>query len=100
VLVALVLVCLPAGPAINGAGIAGKPAPVSEQPVSEWRKDFDVMLLGVALCMKYEIRAMLKRGAGIHREHLLDRRIGRGADDGALQRGQTRGNRGDEDRCP
>jgi len=50
--------------AVNGAGIAGTPAPVVELPASEWRTNFEIMLLGVALCMKYEIAAMLKRGGG------------------------------------
>jgi NAD(P)-dependent dehydrogenase (short-subunit alcohol dehydrogenase family) len=50
--------------AVNGAGIAGTPAPVVDLPASEWRINFEVMLLGVALCMKHEIAAMLKRGGG------------------------------------
>jgi len=49
--------------AVNGAGFAGTPAPVVDQPASEWRMNFDVMLLGVVLCMKYEIAAMMRRGA-------------------------------------
>jgi NAD(P)-dependent dehydrogenase (short-subunit alcohol dehydrogenase family) len=44
--------------AVNSAGIAGAPAPVVNLPAAEWRKNFDIMLLGVALCMKYEIAAM------------------------------------------
>jgi NAD(P)-dependent dehydrogenase (short-subunit alcohol dehydrogenase family) len=50
--------------AVNAAGIAGIPAPIVEMPAAEWRRNFDVMLLGVALCMKYEIAAMLKRRGG------------------------------------
>jgi NAD(P)-dependent dehydrogenase (short-subunit alcohol dehydrogenase family) len=50
--------------AVNAAGIAGNPAPVVELSAAEWRVNFEVMLLGVALCMKYEIAAMLKRGGG------------------------------------
>jgi A-factor type gamma-butyrolactone 1'-reductase (1S-forming) len=50
--------------AVNGAGFAGMPGLVVDLPVSEWRKNFEVMLLGVVLCMKYEIAAMLKRGRG------------------------------------
>ena len=50
--------------AVNAAGIAGNPAPVVELSAAEWRRNFEVMLLGVALCMKYEIAAMLKRGGG------------------------------------
>ena len=50
--------------AVNAAGIAGTPAPVVDMPAAEWRRNFEVMLLGVALCMKYEIAAMLKRGGG------------------------------------
>src|ERR1700722_15818348 len=48
--------------AVNGAGFAGTPAPVVDLPASEWRTNFEVMLLGVALCMKYEIAGMLKSG--------------------------------------
>ena len=50
--------------AVNAAGIAGTYGPVSEQTAEEWRLNFDIMGLGVALCMKYEIRAMTKRGGG------------------------------------
>jgi NAD(P)-dependent dehydrogenase (short-subunit alcohol dehydrogenase family) len=50
--------------AVNSAGIASAPAPVVNLPAAEWRKNFDIMLLGVALCMKYEIAAMQKRGGG------------------------------------
>jgi NAD(P)-dependent dehydrogenase (short-subunit alcohol dehydrogenase family) len=50
--------------AVNAAGIAGTPANIVDMPVAEWRINFEVMLLGVALCMKYEIPAMLKRGSG------------------------------------
>ena len=50
--------------AVNGAGIAGAPAPVASLTAAEWHKNLDIMLLGVALCMKYEIGAMLERGGG------------------------------------
>jgi A-factor type gamma-butyrolactone 1'-reductase (1S-forming) len=50
--------------AVNGAGFAGTPAPVVDLPAAEWRTNFEVMLLGVVLCMKYEIAAMLRRGGG------------------------------------
>jgi NAD(P)-dependent dehydrogenase (short-subunit alcohol dehydrogenase family) len=50
--------------AVNAAGIAGAPAFVADLVAAEWRRDFEVMLLGVALCMKYEIAAMQKRGGG------------------------------------
>jgi NAD(P)-dependent dehydrogenase (short-subunit alcohol dehydrogenase family) len=50
--------------AVNGAGIAGTPTPVEKMPASEWRTNFEVMLLGVALCMKHEIAAMRAQGGG------------------------------------
>jgi NAD(P)-dependent dehydrogenase (short-subunit alcohol dehydrogenase family) len=50
--------------AVNGAGIAGTPTAVEETPASEWRTNFEVMLLGVALCMKHEIGAMRAQGGG------------------------------------
>ena len=50
--------------AVNAAGIAGAPAFVTDLTAAEWRLDFEVMLLGVALCMKYELAAMQQRGGG------------------------------------
>jgi NAD(P)-dependent dehydrogenase (short-subunit alcohol dehydrogenase family) len=50
--------------AVNAAGIADTPTLVTDLTVGQWRQDFEVMLLGVALCMKHEIVAMLKRGGG------------------------------------
>ena len=50
--------------AVNAAGIAGMPANITDLPATEWRINFEVMLLGVALCMKHEIPAMQKRGGG------------------------------------
>lgn len=50
--------------AVNGAGIAGNPARIVDLDATEWRRHYDVMTLGVALCMKYEIPEILKRGGG------------------------------------
>jgi NAD(P)-dependent dehydrogenase (short-subunit alcohol dehydrogenase family) len=50
--------------AVNAAGIAGTPGPVVDLSAAEWRRNFEVMLLGAALCMKHEIAAMLRRGGG------------------------------------
>jgi NAD(P)-dependent dehydrogenase (short-subunit alcohol dehydrogenase family) len=50
--------------AVNGAGIAGSPTPVVNLSAADWHTNLNIMLLGVALCMKYEIAAMLKRGGG------------------------------------
>jgi NAD(P)-dependent dehydrogenase (short-subunit alcohol dehydrogenase family) len=50
--------------AVNGAGIAGSPSPVVNLSAADWRTNLDIMLLGVALCTKHEIAAMLKRGGG------------------------------------
>jgi NAD(P)-dependent dehydrogenase (short-subunit alcohol dehydrogenase family) len=50
--------------ALNAAGIAGNPAPVAELSAAEWTRNFQVMMLGVALSMKYQIAAMAKRGGG------------------------------------
>jgi NAD(P)-dependent dehydrogenase (short-subunit alcohol dehydrogenase family) len=50
--------------AVNGAGIAGTPTPVEETPASEWHTNFEIMLLGVALCMKHEIAAIRAKGGG------------------------------------
>ena len=50
--------------AVNAAGIAGAPTFITDLTVAQWRLDFEVMLLGVGLCMKHEIAAMQKRGGG------------------------------------
>ena len=50
--------------AVNAAGIAGIPTNVAELEAKPWRINFEVKTLGVALAMKHEIRAMLKRGGG------------------------------------
>ena len=50
--------------ALNAAGIAGNPAPVAELSAAEWHRNLDVMMIGVALCMKHEIAAMIERGGG------------------------------------
>ena len=50
--------------AVNGAGFAGDPTPIVDVAAAEWRRHFEVMTLGVALCMKYEIPEILKRGGG------------------------------------
>ena len=50
--------------AVNAAGIAGDAATTADHTAAEWRRNFEVMLLGVAMSMKYEIPALLKRGGG------------------------------------
>ncbi len=50
--------------AVNAAGIAGMPTCTTDLTAADWRINFEVMLLGVGLCMKYEIAAMRRRGGG------------------------------------
>lgn len=46
--------------AFNNAGIEGHWLPISEQSEEDWDQTIDINLKGVWLCLKYEIRQMLK----------------------------------------
>ena len=48
----------------NNAGIAGSPAPCADCTEETWDRTLDINLKGVWLCMKYEIRQMVKQGGG------------------------------------
>ncbi len=48
----------------NNAGIAGAQAPLADYPEEDWDRVIDVNLKGVWLCMKYELRQMLRQGGG------------------------------------
>jgi NAD(P)-dependent dehydrogenase (short-subunit alcohol dehydrogenase family) len=50
--------------AFNNAGIEGHWLPISEQSEDDWDQTIDINLKGVWLCLKYEIRQMLKQGGG------------------------------------
>ena len=50
--------------AVNCAGVARTPALITDLTEEEWRINFDIMLLGVALSMKHQIRAMLAGNGG------------------------------------
>jgi len=50
--------------AFNNAGIEGHWLPISEQSEEDWDQTIDINLKGVWLCLKYEIRQMLKQGGG------------------------------------
>jgi 2,5-dichloro-2,5-cyclohexadiene-1,4-diol dehydrogenase 1 len=50
--------------ALNGAGIDTGHKTVAELSLAEWRRNLDVNLTGIFLCMKYEISYMLKHGGG------------------------------------
>jgi NAD(P)-dependent dehydrogenase (short-subunit alcohol dehydrogenase family) len=50
--------------AYNNAGIEGESALTADCTEENWQKTIDVNLKGVWLCMKYEIREMLKRKSG------------------------------------
>ena len=50
--------------AVNNAGTVGDPGSVGDVTPESYQAIFDTNVLGVLLCMKYEIRAMLKQGKG------------------------------------
>jgi NAD(P)-dependent dehydrogenase (short-subunit alcohol dehydrogenase family) len=50
--------------AFNNAGIEGKAVPIISQSEEDWDRTINVNLKGVWLCLKYEIRQMLKQGGG------------------------------------
>jgi NAD(P)-dependent dehydrogenase (short-subunit alcohol dehydrogenase family) len=50
--------------AFNNAGIEGSWIPIAEQSEEDWDRTIDINLKGTWLCLKYEIRQMLKQGGG------------------------------------
>jgi len=50
--------------AFNNAGVGGVAAFTHEYPEENWEHVININLKGVWLCMKYEIRQMLKQGGG------------------------------------
>jgi NAD(P)-dependent dehydrogenase (short-subunit alcohol dehydrogenase family) len=50
--------------AFNNAGIEGRWVPIVEQTEEDWDQTIDINLKGTWLCLKYEIRQMLKQGGG------------------------------------
>src|SRR5512138_3372213 len=50
--------------AFNNAGVEGELAPLADYTDEAWDRVIAVNLTGVRLCMKYEIREMLKHGGG------------------------------------
>lgn len=50
--------------AVNNAGISGESAATGEYSIEAWDKVIGINLRGQFLCMKYELEAMLKNGAG------------------------------------
>ena len=50
--------------AFNNAGIEGAWIPITEQSEEDWDRVIDINLKGVWLCLKHEIRQMLKQGSG------------------------------------
>jgi NAD(P)-dependent dehydrogenase (short-subunit alcohol dehydrogenase family) len=48
--------------AFNNAGIEGVWVPIIRQTEEDWDRTIDINLKGVWLCLKYEIRQMLKQG--------------------------------------
>lgn len=50
--------------AFNNAGIEGNWMPIADQPEEDWDKVIDINVKGVWLCLKYQIRQMMKQGTG------------------------------------
>jgi len=50
--------------AFNNAGIEGVWTSIINESEEDWDRTFDINLKGVWLCLKYEIRQMLKQGVG------------------------------------
>jgi NAD(P)-dependent dehydrogenase (short-subunit alcohol dehydrogenase family) len=50
--------------AFNNAGVEGVLAPIIRQTEQDWDRTLAINLKGVWLCLKYEIRQMLKQGGG------------------------------------
>jgi NAD(P)-dependent dehydrogenase (short-subunit alcohol dehydrogenase family) len=50
--------------AFNNAGIEGAWIPIVEQSEEDWDRTIDINLKGVWLCLKHEIRQMLRQGGG------------------------------------
>jgi len=50
--------------AFNNAGIEGVWVPIARQSEEDWDRTININLKGVWLCLKYEIRQMLKQGGG------------------------------------
>ena len=50
--------------AVNNAGTVGSPGSAADVTPESYQEIFDTNVLGVLLCMKYEIRAMLRQGKG------------------------------------
>ena len=50
--------------AFNNAGIEGAWIPIARQSEADWDRTIEINLKGVWLCLKYEIRQILKQGGG------------------------------------
>ena len=50
--------------AFNNAGVEGVQAPIVRQSEEDWDRTIAINLKGVWLCLKYEIRQMLRQGGG------------------------------------
>ena len=50
--------------AFNNAGIEGVWVPIIQQSEEDWDRTININLKGVWLCLKYEIKQMLKQGGG------------------------------------
>ena len=85
--------------AFNNAGIEGAWVPIVRQSEEDWDRIIAINLKGVWLCLKYEIRQMLKQGAGGAIVNMASvNRTGRFCGGSSVQCEQTWSDRLDEDR--
>lgn len=50
--------------AVNNAGTEGKPDPITQQTIENYNSTFETNVLGMFLCLKYEMGVMLPQGSG------------------------------------
>ncbi|KTD68271.1 MULTISPECIES: SDR family NAD(P)-dependent oxidoreductase [Legionella] len=50
--------------AVNNAGTEGVPAPFVEESLENYHATFDTNVLGVFLCIKYQLKEMIPQGSG------------------------------------
>ncbi|VEB37502.1 SDR family NAD(P)-dependent oxidoreductase [Legionella cherrii] len=50
--------------AVNNAGTEGQPVSIIDETLENYQATFDTNVLGVFLCLKYELKVMMEQGSG------------------------------------
>ncbi|MCW8407460.1 glucose 1-dehydrogenase [Legionella sp. PATHC035] len=50
--------------AVNNAGTEGQPVSIVDETLENYQATFDTNVLGVFLCLKYELKVMMEQGSG------------------------------------